>query len=233
MKSLVATVDLSRTEILAQDDASPEYDATQVLGLPVKVERNPFNLGFGANCNVSALRAKGEFILFLNQDCVAQTPGWLDIMIHVLQTTNAGIVGPKLVFPGGGIQSAGGWFDAAKGPFHRYIGWTAIDDWRVNTTEPVSWLTGAGLMLRRSDFEQLGGFDQDYRRGYFEDVDLCQRVKHELGKEVWYCAEAVLIHTVGSAGGVPAEVFRANSARFHQKWDAVIEPDVPSLHVDY
>ena len=227
-------MDLTRTEILPQDDASPDYHAPELLLPPLKTVRNEQNLRFAGNCNAGAARAKGEYLLFVNQECVAIAPGWADAMLATFQRhPDIGIVGPKLVFPDGSIQSCGGLFDAGKGPFHRYLGWKNNQDPRCNTTEPVRWTTGAAIMIARQDFETLEGFDTGYEWGYFEDVDLCMRVRHELEKEIWYCAEATLIHEPGSTGGIPARTFKANSLRFHQKWDDVIEPDTITVHVDY
>jgi GT2 family glycosyltransferase len=79
---------------------------------------------------------------------------------------------------------------------------------------------------------KVGGFDEGYARGYFEDVDLCEKVK-AAGLEVWYCPKAIFEHAVGSTGGIPAEQFKANSIRFHRLWDKRIEPDTPVVHVDY
>ena len=126
----------------------------------------------------------------------------------------------------------GGWYDGNKGPFHRYLGWSNPEDWRISQTEVVSWITGAAIMIRRADFVALGGFDADtYRKGYFEDVDLCERVK-QAGKQVYYCPDATLVHDVGSTGGNP-EFFMENSRRFHARWDKMIVSDSPFIHVNY
>lgn len=203
----------------------------------VKPARNRTNAGFARNCNLAVERAQGEYVCFVNQDCLALHPGWADAMLDVFLTReNVGVVGPKLIFPperGGGIQSCGGLFDGQKGPYHRFLGWRNIEDWRVSTTEPVSWVTGACLMVRREDFVALGGFDwQTYIRGYFEDVDLCMKVRRRLEKTIWYCAEACFRHEVGSSGG-NATHFRQNSVKFHARWDAHIEPDTQFVYVDY
>lgn len=241
-------------EIIVQDDCSPDFDIEQVLyGEPAQAARNPINLGFAGNCNAGAARSHGDVLLFLNQDTVAREH-WFEPLIAMFADPRVGVVGPKLVSPaqkwkvrldretykldvslmdevGGVIQSCGGLYGGNRGPFHRWLGWSA-DDWRVNVMERVSWVTGAALAVRRDLFVQVGGFDVGYRRGYFEDVDLCEAVK-ALGYEVWYCPEAVFEHTTGTSGGIPPEIFKANSMRFHEKWDSKIVPDTPVIHVPY
>jgi len=106
------------------------------------------------------------------------------------------------------------------------------DDERVNAKTIISWTTGAALAIRRVLFEQVGGFDEGYKRGYFEDVDLCEKAKAK-GYEIWYCPAAVFEHQVGASGGVPGEVFKTNSMLFHMRWDAVIVPDTNVIHVNY
>lgn len=223
-----------RLQILVQDDCSPDLDLREIIGPPASVERNERNLGFAANCNAGARRSQGDILLFLNQDTKAR-PDWFDPLMAIFDNPKVGIVGPKLVFPDNGkgdsIQSCGGLYDGGKGPFHRYPGYAA-DYWPVNFAERVSWTTGAALAVRRELFAQAGGYDEGYIRGYFEDVALCEAVK-ALGYEVWYCPDAVFEHKAGSTGGVPAEVFKANSLRFHRLWDAVIVPDTPIVHVNY
>lgn len=211
--------------------------------LPVRNERN---LRFADNVNAAAQRARGEYLLVLNQDTRAipmvddgpavqalLRPGWVDELLRVfLAHPEVGIAGPRLVFPDGSVQSVGGRFDGMKGPFHRYLGWTNPLDARISRTEKVSWITGAAFMIRRDDYFTLGGLRGDlYPGGYFEDVHLCMEVRHQLGKEVWYCAESTLVHEVGSTGGNPH--FMRNSAAFHRLWDEKIQPDTPFVYVNY
>lgn len=221
----------SRLEIIVQDDCSTDFNITDVLyGEPAQCQRNQVNLGFAGNCNAGALRAHGDVLMFLNQDTIARD-GWFEPLMDMFQHhANIGIIGPKLVI-GDAVQSCGGLYGGNRGPFHRYLGWSA-DDWRVNVREKVSWMTGAALAVRRELFFKVGGFDVVYERGYFEDVDLCEKVK-EAGFEIWYCPESVFEHKVGSSGGIPAHIFKANSLKFHARWDAKIKPDTAVAHVAY
>ena len=190
-----------------------------------------------------------DILFFLNQDTQAQ-PGWFEPLVGMFDDPRVGIVGPKLIFAKGengngalplppdkipppeySVQSCGGLYDGGKGPFHRYLGYAA-DDWRVNIAEKVSWTTGAALAIRQTLFWAVNGFDPAYGRGYFEDVDLCEKVKAR-GYEVWYCPEAVFKHKVGTSSAASAESFRANSIRFHDKWNYRIVPDTPIMHVNY
>lgn len=228
------------------DDASPEFDLRQLVGPPFRVERNARNLGFCANINAGARLATGEFLFLLNSDIEVQSV-WLDPAVQLMQThPQIGVVGIKLVFPKDehgdeNIQSCGGWYDANHMPFHRYLGWRATDP-RVNHTEKVSWTTGAALLTRQSIFNELGGLDEAYGQGYFDDPDYCERVKQQ-GYEIWYCAEAVATHQVGlSMMGVQkteAEAHQAqlrfyrNARRFESRWRDRIVPDVQYVAVNY
>ena len=239
LKSLVATAGAAgmagRLEILVQDDASPDVDLTTILGPPAQVARNKVNLGFAANCNMGAQRADraSDILFFLNQDTQAQSD-WFEPLVRMFADPRVGIVGPKLIFADDkkeSVQSCGGLYDGGKGPFHRYLGYAA-DDWRVNIAEKVSWTTGAALAIRQTLFWAVNGFDPAYGRGYFEDVDLCEKVKAR-GYEVWYCPEAVFKHEVGTSSAATQESFRENSIRFHNKWNYRIVPDTPIVHVNY
>ena len=235
LSGLNATVNLQEHEIVLVDDCSTEFQADKFFGPPIKVLRNSTNLGFSSTCNRGALEAGNEILIFLNSDTIP-FPGWLEPILRLLENEKVGIVGPKLIFPTEPnspqvLQSCGGSFDVTKSPYHRYLGWDA-NDWRINQTEKVSWTTGAVLAIRKSDFMAVGGFDPAYIRGYFEDVDLCQKIK-ESGKEIWYCHEACLVHSVGKSTKTESReqvlelnrIFMQNSLLFHERWDAKIKPD--------
>lgn len=214
--------------------------------------RNAERLGFAGNCNAGAARAKGDILLFLNQDTKARD-GWIAPLLNLFETNpKVGIVGPKLITSQlhrvenptkekdgsemvglilDDIQSCGGLYDVHGGPYHRYLGYAA-DDWRVNVCERVSWTTGAALAIRHNLFNACIGFDVTYELGYFEDVDLCEKAKR-FGYEVWYQPESVFEHKAGSTGGIPPHIFRQNSLLFHSRWDKVIVPDTTAVMVNY
>jgi len=233
-------------EILVQDDCSPDFSIYDVIGMePASAQRNEHNLGFAGNCNAGAARSSGDVLLFLNQDTVAHD-GWFEPLMSMFNDPIVGIAGPKLVFTDqanrktdengtvhylDAIQSCGGLYGGNRGPFHRWLGWSA-DDWRVNVRERVSWITGAALAIRRDMFFRVGGFDVEYEKGYWEDVDLNEKVK-EAGFEIWYCPESCFEHSPGTSGGVPPHIFKKNATRFHAKWDSKITPDTQVIHVPY
>lgn len=184
--------------------------------------------------------------MFINSD-IELHKVWLDPAVELMQANpKIGAVGIKLVFPPDernevNIQHCGGLYDANHMPFHRYLGWRE-DHPRVNKTEPVSWVTGAALLTRKSLFDQLGGFDESYGRGYFDDPDYCERVK-QAGYTIWYCAEASATHFVGQSMGEAAKTeeqqreaarsFYNNARRFEARWRDSIKPDVDIPMVNY
>lgn len=244
VRAVIATMPSPQwVELLVQDDASPglvEWDG--VLPGMVKYARNAENLGFAGNCNAGAARAQGRYLLFLNQDCYP-LPGWYDAILAAFNVGAAvgqsvGLIGPKLLFPpleGAPafplrLQSCGGWYDAVRQPFHRYLGF--CEDYpEANVCEEVSWVTGAAHVWERAAFERIGGYDTAYEGGYFEDVDASCRVQ-EAGYHVWYAPDARFLHTVATSGGVKPEQFRANMTRFWQRWVATgkVSPDTSARH---
>lgn len=219
----------TQPEFIVQDDASPSYNAPAVIHPAfAHVQRNPHNVGFGSNCNAGAARASGDVLMFVNQDVYAVSEwshGWDAAVLSAFEDAAVGIVGARLLFPTGQIQSAGGVFDAKCQPHHRCLGYSNPLYVEVNEPRPVSWVTGAALAVRRSLFEQAGGFNPAYERGYFEDVDLCLNVR-EQGHTVQYEPRCTLIHRTGTSGGSP--YFARNAALFRQRWveTGKVKPDV-------
>lgn len=220
-------------EFIVADDASPNVLFPAVLPpCAAKTVRAPSNQGFAGNCNMGASFAEGDILLFCNQDVYATqlSQNWDIALMQAFDNPTVGIVGAKLLFPAeplfpnGRIQSAGGRYDAHGQPFHRCLGYSNIEDHEVNTPETVSWVTGAALAIRKPLFEQVGGFDVGYVRGYFEDTSLCESVK-ALGYSVWYEPRCVLTHSVGTSGGNP--LFMQNAKRFKETWvdTGKVKPD--------
>jgi O-antigen biosynthesis protein len=223
-------------ELLVQDDASPHVNLCAVVPPEVaSTERNPVNLGFAGNCNAGAARAHLPILLFCNQDVFAVeqfSQGWYSAIVRAFDDPKVGIVGARLLFPDGAIQSVGGVIDGALQPVHRCLGWRNLQHPDIAEPRDVSWVTGAALAIRRELFEALGGFDLAYSPSYFEDVDLCLRAR-ELGWKVRYTPAATLVHPVGSTGGSPH--FLRSAQTFKARWADTgrIVPDVYSVGVRY
>ena len=110
-------------EVLVVDDASTDETAEMLAGYGdavrhVRLERNS---GFATACNTGAEAAQGEYLVFLNNDTIAQ-PAWLDALAAYADRTDAAVVGSKLLFPDGTVQHAGVVFGFQGDPLHLYAG---------------------------------------------------------------------------------------------------------------
>lgn len=232
LNSLQALSGYAPHEYIVQDDTSPSVVGPAVIPPAVaRVERNAANLGFAANVNAAARRATGDVLFIVNQDVYGvygQSEAWDTALLTALAMPEVGIIGARLLFPTGAIQNAGGLFDAKGQPFHRCLGWSNINHPEVATAREVSWTTGAALAIRREVWERVGGLDEAYQRGYFEDVDLCLRVR-EAGFKVWYEPSCTLIHKTGTTGGSP--MLAQNARLFKSRWvdTGKIKPDEPAV----
>ncbi len=177
LKSVHANTPAGRYEVIVIDDASPEplqAELSEVRG--ITIERNATNAGFIASCNRGAAIARGEVLLFLNNDTIV-TPGWLQAILQIFEhRPQAGLVGAKLVYPDGRLQEAGGivWRDGSAWncgrdddparPEHNYL-------------REVDYCSGACLAVPAAVFRAVGGFDPRYAPAYYEDTDLAFAVR--------------------------------------------------------
>lgn len=181
-------------EIVVVDNASADGTADLVeQDYPqVRLIRNPHNLGFAGACNVGARAATGELLVFVNQDVVPR-PGWLAALLSPLQRPTVGAVGCKLLFPDGRtIQHAGGVLPYPLA-LAAHLGHRELDQGQWDGEREVDFVTGAALATTRSHWEETGGFDEGFFPGYFEDSDLCVRLRGA-GYGILYLSDATAIH---------------------------------------
>lgn len=217
----------ARVEYVVVDDASPSDVARQLAQIPgVTFLRNAENLGFLRTCNRAALLSKADYLVFLNNDTLVR-PGWLDELVRTAERDpRVGAVGAKLIYPDGSLQEAGGliWRDASGWNYGRGA---RADDPSYEYVRDADYCSGAALLVRRSLFNQLGGFDERYAPAYFEDSDLCFAVRRA-GFRVVYQPRSVVVHREGGTGGTDtgAGVKRhqvLNLPKFRRKWSDVLE----------
>ena len=135
---------------------------------------------FASNNNVAAAEGNSEYILFLNDDIEPLSEIWLLQMANILNNDEkVGAVGAMLLYPNKLIQHIGVMFDQRTNglPFHIFYQ-KPVSEFALKNRYYQA-VTGACMLVRREDFEKLGGFDERYFYGY-EDIDLCLRLKKEL-----------------------------------------------------
>ena len=153
-----------------------------------RVVRDPSPFNFSRLCNAGAAAARGDWLLFLNNDTCVLTPDWLEQMILAASQPGVGITGAALFYPDGTVQHAG-MFQRGDGVWeHLGHGQTTIGS-EVRSVPAVS---AACLLIGRELFEELGGFDET-RPVTHNDVDLCRRVR-ACGRLIALTPHARLLH---------------------------------------
>ena len=182
-----------------------------------------------AEVNNRAVAMLGDgLVCLVNDDLVPLGPDWLDHMAAQLADPRVAVVGARLHYPDGSVQhggvvmGVGGLCDHAG----RHLTRGALG--RAALTQEVSAVTAACMLVRRSAFAALGGFDERYPSAY-NDVDFCLRAR-EAGHAVVYAAEAALVHhelqTYGSHYADDRAPFEAEEvAAMRRRWAAVIAAD--------
>ena len=173
--------------------------------------------------NMGAAAARGEYLLFLNDDVEAISPDWLECMLQLAQRPEVGVVGAKLYFENGSIQHAGVAFCEGL-PDHIRREAPGTDPGHFFSScanRNYMAVTGAVLMTRRTVFESVGGFDERLAINY-NDIDYCLKV-FSAGLRVVFAAGAELFHfeSISRARTVsPYEI-----ALFRQKWSDLVARD--------
>ena len=182
LRSLVRTADDTDYEIVVVDNGSNDVNRKKYEELSITFKFNyiyqPMQFHFSRMCNLGAEHAKGEFLLFLNDDIEALKTGWLSHMRKIAARAHAGAVGAKLYYPDSKIIQHAGITNLRLGPVHKlqfledvrpyYDGRNCFD---CN----VIAVTGACLMVRREVFAECGGFSDELPVA-FNDVELCFRI---------------------------------------------------------
>jgi GT2 family glycosyltransferase/glycosyltransferase involved in cell wall biosynthesis len=188
-----------------------------------RIIQSRVNLGFGGACNAAVRLARGRYIVLLNDDALVER-NWLGPLVETAERRpEISAVGSLFLNIDGSLQESGsllfsdGLTKAISGAgtrvAHRF-------DW----ARRVDYCSGASLLIRKSIWERLGGFDEVYFPAYFEDVDLCLRVR-EIGHEVWLQPLSRVRHIKSASVDDSYKTFLTfrNLRHFVTRWSHVLE----------
>lgn len=220
-------------EIVIVDNGSIEDDPAPLrnLGRGVRLLELQTNRFFGEANNIGVENSAGELVCLLNSDAFVE-PGWLNELVGTLDKHHrAGACGPLFLFPTGIVQEAGGSIDDKGYPIRAKRGETSVPDDLV--VEEVDYVSAATLLVWKKYFIQAGGFSLTYEPAYYEDVDLCFKLR-ALGYPVLFCPWARVIHIEGaSANDDAAAIVRRNFMgdlnrdKFTSRWSDFLKDRSP------
>jgi O-antigen biosynthesis protein len=212
LESLRSASENISAEIIIVDNASDDGSVELIRDKypDVKLIANKDNVGFGKANNMAMEIARGEFFLLINPDTIVREDTLVKMIGFMKQNENAGIAGCKVLNPDGTLQLAcrrgfpGPWTSFTKVMglsalfpgsklFARY-NLTYLDE---NKSYEVDAVSGAFMMMRKSVYDKIGGFDSQFFM-YGEDLDLCYRTQKE-GFKVFYFHETEIIHYKGES----------------------------------
>lgn len=231
-------------EIIVVDNGSVESESSVYLeeleslnGCRVLLFDEPFN--YSRINNFATRQARGEHLLFLNNDIEVISPGWIEEMLSHSQRPGTGAVGAKLLFPDKRIQHAGVVVGLRRVAMHAFHGISVEEGGYMALTEVLrncSAVTAACLMMPKHVFDEAGGFDEELAVAY-NDVDLCLKVMDKGYFIVWTPHALLYHHESASRGQYYPE---QDLYYFCKKWERVLElgdpfynPNLSLNHSDF
>jgi N-acetylglucosaminyl-diphospho-decaprenol L-rhamnosyltransferase len=216
--SVLAQTGSLATDVVVVDNASTDDTVAVVRGSfpSVRVIDVPQNAGFARANNLGAARARGAFLLLLNPDTVVRDAAVERLLGALEAHPDAAIAGPRLVDSAGDPELSFGpaltpWgelkqktllslYNRKMGPAVSYV------ERATRSAGPRAWVSGACLLIRRADWDAVGGLDERFFM-YTEDVDLCASVRAR-GRMVWFAPEAEVQHLRGRSAARNPETAR-------------------------
>ncbi|MDL2325197.1 glycosyltransferase family 2 protein [Ruminococcaceae bacterium OttesenSCG-928-A16] len=191
----------------------------------------PAGFNFSAICNFGRAQAKGQYLLFLNNDVEVITPDWIEQMLQLCQLPGVGITGAMLYYPDDTVQHAGVivGLGGYAGHSHKYaVRGRSGYMFRQACVQELSAVTGACLMAKATLFDEIDGFDEAFTVAY-NDVDFCLRAR-ATGLSVVFTPYAELYHHESKSrgsdeGGEALQRFKTEQQRMRQRYGQSLMQD--------
>ena len=203
------TTGFSLRRVCVVDDASSDNSAggLSAIPLPLEIIRNSEHTGYGASCNRGAERSTADYLLFLNTDSIVLADSLNTPIAYMERAEHAGVgtVGIQLLDAEGAVNRSCAGFPTFGRMIPTILGLDRLFPWLFPSHQMKAWdhldtrevdhVMGAFMLVRRSVFDRVGGYDEQFFV-YMEDLDLSRRVRR-LGYREVYLASARAIHTSG------------------------------------
>lgn len=218
-------------EIVVVDNAS--HDGTSSLVRQrhpsVRVVDSGRNLGFAKACNIGFRQTSGELVLLLNPDTEMQSGAMDRLIAGLTATPAAAVAGPRLIDANGRAELSFGSMISPLSELRQKIlvrgheGRVPMIERYVEAltrrAQEVDWVSGACLLVRRSDAESVGLMDERFFV-YTEDVDFCASIRAR-GRKVLFVPQAAVVHVRGQSvatdRGAASRAYRASQIAFYEK----------------
>lgn len=194
-------------EIIVVDNDSKD-DSVEKIGTEIVKKKYPQthifasreNGGFGKGNNFGAKRAKGKYVVFLNNDTIVKDRGLLNMAKYLESHPDVAILGGQLRNPDGSLQASAGVFYTLFNAFLLLLGMQKFGllDKSPDQIASVDWVKGGLMMVRKDIFEALKGFDENIFM-YTEDMELCYRAK-QMGKKIFFYPDVLITHAEHGSG---------------------------------
>lgn len=215
--------------ILANDCSSDETINAKALYAGLIITKTPVNQGFLRNCNHAAKVARGRYIILLNNDTIV-LPGWLQGLCRALdEDQTVAIAGSKILNAKGKIEEAGGVIFRDGSDCHVGRGRSRFAP-IYNIKREVDCITGCSIIIRKSFWDSVGGFDERYQNAYFEEYDLMMTAR-KVGMRVIYQPASEVVHFAHQSYIKEAQIHplfslsEQNKQVFLNKWHAILCQD--------
>ncbi|MDO4608432.1 MAG: glycosyltransferase, partial [Clostridia bacterium] len=238
LKSINAKTSYNNYEIIIVDNQSAESrtaDYYQRLGGNVKLLSYDKPYNYSAIANYAAANADGEYFLFLDSDTEIITPDWIEELLMYAQRDDIGAVGAKLLLPDNSLQNGGIILGDGKNEIvlgsHAGLGRDDLGYMgKMFYAQNVSAVATACLMVKKSDFIAVGGFDAKQSMAYC-DVDFCLALRDN-GKSNIFNPFCMIYHWQNKSF-FDEETFNTETEQFKLKWKDVLEKGDPYYNPNF
>jgi len=206
----IKNLDYKNFEVILVDNGSKEDIEKFVKhSKQIKIIKNKLNLGYAEGNNVGIKHAKGNLILFLNNDAIVEKNSLKPLVTKLMSNSNIGAVQPKILqYPRKDYIDSVGSYLIQSGFLYHY-GHNKKDQKKYNHESEIFSMKGACMLFKKKVLDKIGVFDPNYF-AYFEETDLCHRV-WLAGYKIIYTPESIIYHE----GGMTSNKMKSSFVNFH------------------